>query len=90
MALKKVELANPHGCLGAAADDEPIFVLRANDELAPQTVRGWAFDYRERKRAAGAYNKPREAKFNEAMALADLMEEWKARQRSPDPTNGVT
>lgn len=82
MALKKVELANPHGCLGAAADDEPIFVLRANDELAPSIVRMWAYDYREAKQRIGHYNKPRDAKFKEALALADQMEEWKTSRVS--------
>jgi hypothetical protein len=88
MALKRVELTNPHGCLGAAADDEPIFVLRANDELAPHTVRRWAWDYRQRKKLEGTYNAPREAKFKEAMALADQMEEWKRAQTVTTPHSG--
>jgi hypothetical protein len=29
------------GCLGKAADDEPVFVLRAQDALAGPTIRYW-------------------------------------------------
>ena len=32
-------------CHGAAAADEPIFTLRANDPLAPDLVREWAARY---------------------------------------------
>lgn len=30
------------GCLGKAADDEPVFVLRAQDLTAPERVLDWA------------------------------------------------
>jgi len=30
------------GCLGKAADDEPVFVLRASDSIAPILVELWA------------------------------------------------
>jgi len=54
--------------LERAADDEPIFVLRARDLIAPETVREWAY----RAAKAGA---PRE-KVVEARACADAMEDW--------------
>jgi hypothetical protein len=41
MGTKKEELASTTGCLAKAADDEPIFVLRAQDSLAPDTIRAW-------------------------------------------------
>ena len=34
-----------YDCHAAAADDEPMFVLRANDPLAPDLVRAWAARY---------------------------------------------
>ena len=45
MGTKKQELAlaaQGKGCLGKAADDEPVFILRAQDKCAPQHVREWA------------------------------------------------
>lgn len=38
---KKENLENPDSCLNRAADDEPIFVLRAKDVLAPRLVACW-------------------------------------------------
>lgn len=42
MAAKHFELSDPNSCLNKAADDEPIFVLRASDLLAAGLVYGWA------------------------------------------------
>jgi len=39
MATKTEELAD--GCLSKVAEDEPVFVLRANDRLAPLVVMDW-------------------------------------------------
>ena len=44
MATKAQELAglkNRTTCLGKAADEEPLFVLRAQDKLMPTVVRIW-------------------------------------------------
>lgn len=35
-------LADPNSCLNKAAADEPLFVLRAQDLIAPAVVRYWA------------------------------------------------
>jgi hypothetical protein len=61
--------------LDKAKDDEPIFVLRAQDLLAPDVVRGWA-DVAERAGCSPA-------KVTEAREIADAMERWPAR-RMPD------
>jgi len=58
--------------LGKAQDDEPIFVLRAQDRLAPELVRRWA-DEAER---AGCSS----AKVIEARTVADAMERWPSRK----------
>jgi len=42
MATKAENLSNPNSCFSKAADDEPIFVLRAHDKLASEVVRFWA------------------------------------------------
>jgi hypothetical protein len=42
-AKEVIEEANADlGCLGKAHDDEPVFVLRAQDVFAPQLVEAWA------------------------------------------------
>jgi hypothetical protein len=45
MATREIELeryAAGTGCLGKAAPDEPLFILRAQDRLAPIVVQLWA------------------------------------------------
>lgn len=88
--IKSKELIGP-SCLTNAKDDEPLFVLRANDELAPKIVRAWALDYHNSKcqqnweasHADGstehkwALNEAQTAKYREANALADQMEAWR-------------
>jgi len=76
--LKENEISIPTSCLNKAADDEPIFVLKSTDELAPATVRQWAVWYRQSKQAADEWTSEREAKYREAMQLAAQMEEWRA------------
>lgn len=66
-------------CYDRAEPNEPIFVLRAQDIIAPEIVREWAF----RAKKAGA---PRE-KVDEARRLADQMEDWQIendRRKVPD------
>lgn len=56
------------GCLGKAQDDEPVFVLRAQDALAPEIVEEWA------KRAM-RHQCPI-SKVEEALRLVGAMREW--------------
>lgn len=39
--IKRDELSNPRSCLNKAADDEPVFVFRAQDQTAPMVVEYW-------------------------------------------------
>lgn len=74
MATKEIELeklAAGLGCLGKAADDEPIFILRAQDLTAPAVVRIWAA-------IAELHGCP---KTLEAGMLADQMEVWQRTHR---------
>jgi hypothetical protein len=65
-------------CYGAAAPDEPIFVLRASDELAPIVVRVWAELYKGVKRDLT----PKQAmKFSEAHTCAAAMERYREKKR---------
>jgi hypothetical protein len=70
--LKKDEIENPKSCLNKAADDEPVFVVKARDILAAGTVRYWV-------NSAIAHGVPKE-KWEEAQAIADQMDRWPNRK----------
>jgi len=75
MATKKEVLeqaARGEGCLGRAADDEPVFVLRAQDMLSPEIIDEWA----ERAEQACCLA----AKVAEARELANQMVHWPGRK----------
>ena len=55
-------------CYDKAGEDEPIFVLRAQDALASRVVRYWASLARD-------HNCPGE-KVDEALNLADDIDRW--------------
>lgn len=78
MALAKVErerAARGEGCLGKAADDEPVFILRGQDVLAADLVERWAL---EAQQVGCPWDKVREAR-----ELAQQMREWPGR-KNPD------
>lgn len=60
-----------------ADDDEPVFVLRAQDKLAPEIVREWAY----RAQCEGAPI----AKCDDARRIADAMEQWQIAHRRKVP-----
>jgi len=64
--------------LDKVAPDEPVFVLRARDIIAPEIVREWAY----RAQCEGA---PIE-KCDDARRIADAMEQWQIghRRKVPD------
>lgn len=73
-------------CLAKAGDDEPIFVLRAQDELAPDIVDEWA----TRVNMCYAMAPPSvrasiELKIQEARDLADAMRAWQKAHGSKVP-----
>ena len=63
--LKRQEIADPASCLNRAADDEPIFVLRARDPLAAKLVEDWA----ARAVLAGLHEEKAQAAFRFAQAM---------------------
>lgn len=84
MSTKREELANPNGCLNKAADDEPIFVLRANDPVASSIVRAWADEYLMDKRensTDGCLTHAQLSKAQEARGLANQMDGWRSMRR---------
>lgn len=74
--LKRLELRNPQSCLSKADPDELVFVLRAKDPIAPQTLRLWA---------AMAHGIHSAEKIAEALSCADEMEKWRMTQY-PEPS----
>lgn len=73
---KSNELRSPTSCFNKASPDEPIFVLRAKDTVASQTVRHWAT-------MAEGMHEPE--KLQEARKLADEMDAWYAKNFPPPP-----
>jgi hypothetical protein len=75
MAFAKLErqrAARGEGCLGKAADDEPVFVLRAQDALAADLVEKWAI-------WARMHGCPND-KVQEALVLVEDMRRWPTRK----------
>ena len=69
--------ANPgkFDCYASADENEPIFILRANDPLAPVLVREWCRQYSLKK---GFKLTPKQQeKVQEAFQVAGAMEAWK-------------
>lgn len=60
------------GCWAKAADDEPLFVLRAQDMLAPYVVEVWAAE--AARFGVGA------EKVAAARRLAGMMRDWPGRK----------
>ena len=79
--IKTDELKGP-SCLTAAHDDEPLFVLRANDETAPMAVRHWVHNYVQSKGGYTRMTPAQQHKADEAYAIARQMEQWRIKCRS--------
>jgi hypothetical protein len=73
--MKKTdELTDPSSCINKAADDEPVFVLRANDPLAAGVVDYWA------NQAEGS-TLHEVFKINGARELAQEMRRWRTDKK---------
>lgn len=66
--LKREEYNDLNSNLNMADKDEPIFILRAQDRLAPELIRSWA----SRASIHGCSSE----KVQEARDLAAKMQEW--------------
>jgi hypothetical protein len=76
--MRKIDELRGPSCLTAAADDEPIFVLKSTDELAPDIVIKWALAYRMQKiEAHGEMTDKQIAKYEEALTIAGDMRRWR-------------
>ncbi len=77
--LKRNELLLPDSCLNKSGVDEPIFVLRAKDPAAAQTIRLWA---------AMAKDLHSENKRVDALDTADLFDRWH-KENVPQPCEAI-
>ena len=74
MSTKRQTLDDPNSCLNKAKDNEPIFVLRANDPIAPLVVRIWA--------SLSTHLGPHSViKTSSALLAAVDMEDWRTIER---------
>lgn len=79
--IKKDEIANPTSCLNKAGNDEPIFVLRAQDVFAADTILAWADRYRRTHAPQGNWRSEKHRqKHNEAIDIVDQFERWRERK----------
>jgi hypothetical protein len=79
MATKEREielLRRGEGCLGRAAMDEPVFILRAKDSAAAVVVRIWC-------QIAQGQGLHEPDKITDAMELAAQMEAWRKAHYEP-------
>lgn len=71
-----------YDCYAKLAPDEPYFVLRAKDPLAPALIELWA---EQRRVQYGVYKK-----LDEAVACAEKMREWKKQHPEARPSVPAT
>lgn len=69
--------------MNKAADDEPVFVLRANDPLAADVVEYWAFE-------AALANCHEPEKVAEAERLAVKMRAWRDKKNQVSNNSGAS
>lgn len=79
--IKRDELGTQTSCLNRADDDEPLFVLRANDENAPAIVLEWMRCYVRSKGNVASMSSLQLKKAREAEQIASDMRVWKMRNR---------
>ena len=75
--------ARGEGPLAKAHDDEPVFLLRAQDCHAADLVEKWAIWVSAAVPATGSDGRAMHNKAGEARAIADLMRRWPIR-KNPD------
>jgi len=67
-------------CYERALPDEPMFVLLARDAQASVRVRDWAAVYKDKKQLRREWTNEAIKKYEEAIACAKQMDEWRDRQ----------
>lgn len=77
-----LEAIQGRGCLGKARHDEPVFVLRGQDALAPARIRSWVGEAKVRLAAKSTLTLEQRGavrlKLDQALDVAEAMEAWQA------------
>lgn len=73
---KEDNIHDPDSCWNKAALDEPIFVLRAHDVLAPCIINQWAGLFKFQHLQHGTWNEQAKAKYKAALQVAEEMGRW--------------
>lgn len=77
MSTKLENILGPNSCWNKAESDEPVFVLRANDPVAPASIIIWAQQYMSNKGGYYCMTPEQIAKYNDAMKTAEDMRAWR-------------
>lgn len=80
MSTKGENILDPQSCWNRADDQEPVFILRANDYEAPATVILWAQRYMIAKGGWANMTDEQRRKYADALGVARDMRDWKARK----------
>jgi hypothetical protein len=75
---ERIDAVNGKGCLGKAKDDEPVFILRAQDKIMPTALHVW-IDQMTSLRGAD------HPKVVEAKQLLDKVRKWQAENPTKYP-----
>lgn len=80
-----IDASKGEGCLGRARDDEPVFVLRGQDTLAPSLVENWAV-LLLRGRNPMDLSEKELSKIKDARQIAEEMRQWQGKngRKFPD------
>lgn len=82
MATKRQLIDDPNSSLNKADDDEPVFLLRAQDVCADGAVLDWTDRVLKQYVASRNYLLPKD-KLDDAVSCAQAMSRWPNR-RLPD------
>jgi hypothetical protein len=75
---ERIDAANGKGCLGKAADDEPVFILRAQDKIMAAALHVWIDEM-------VSYRGNAHPKVVEAKELLDKVRKWQAENPTKYP-----
>lgn len=77
MSTKTENILDPNSCWNRVGPDEPVFILRANDDTARNLIILWAVSYMQSKGGYHRMTAAQIAKYNDAMNVAQAMKDWK-------------
>jgi hypothetical protein len=80
MATKVANIIDVNSCWNRAENNEPVFVLRSSDRLAPDVIVMWANKYVESKGGWLRMSPAQQAKFCDALATAAAMRNWREKE----------